>query len=225
MFSLNEKTYFFTNEEMISIENTEEFIVPMLTSMIESFTTGKPCMFKIGAKDKVFYFLWGYDETFLITLERAGVKAQTFGKSLYEFTEEMILQMNVILERHVNDTKLHNKIESLYNELVLTMSHTVELFSCYDIRRKTIDELIYSYENKKNYSIIYDQLDDLSESYRIVTDNLTYLLTLTNVDMSIQIIDVGMEKFTELLYNKLKDSPNEFIKTPAKKLKKYINKK
>ena len=224
MLSVNRRTYFFTREERIVVENTKEFIIPMLQSLIETYTTGKPCMFKIGTSDSVFYFLWGYDVTFLITLERTGAKVQFFNKDIYEFTEEALLQMDTILNSFSNDLNTQKKIKVLYDELAIAMSNNVEIFSCYDVRRKTIDELLYAYENKKDYAIIYDRLDEITESYRVITENLTFLLTLNHLGVSIQIIDVCMDKFTELLYEELKDSKNEFIKKYIVKLKKYIKK-
>ena len=47
MFSFNNKTYFFTSEEMITIENSKEFISSLINNVIETLTTlhGKPWRF------------------------------------------------------------------------------------------------------------------------------------------------------------------------------------
>ena len=143
---------------------------------------------------------------------------------MLEFAEELIIETEKTLPFFRNEPKDYKEIIGLYEELIATTASVVNVCNCYDIRKKTIDDILYSYENEHAYAIIYDQLDDLSETYRIVTENLTYLVSVNAIAIDVDVIKVGRNEFTQILYNELKKTNNLHIKKSLKKLNKYIKK-
>lgn len=222
MFSFNNKTYFFTTEEMITVENTESFITSLLESLLETFSTNQPSMFRLRCEDRQYNFIIGYNDILVMITSPKGIYVQSFGEDIFEFSENVVAQTEKAIRAFKDNPKVYKKLLALHEELCISSTSTIEVFGCYDIRKKTIDDLLYAYENHKPYALIYDQLDDLSETYRIVTDNITYLISISAVSIDVELIDINMNDFSKLLYNELKTSSNPFIKKSLKKLNKYI---
>lgn len=224
MFLINNKTYFCTEKELITIENTKEFITLTLNNLIETMTTGMPTMLKLGSSNTVFYFIIGFTDVFIISLSPKSLHVDSFDEDVSEFANEILSNKSNVLKSFQDDKETLNELTYLYRELEKTLQSSSEVFVTYDIRKRSLDCLIYSYENEKDYAIIYDQLDDLSETFRIVTANYTYLVEYSPVGLSVNLLDVGKLDFSKLIYKELKDDKNPFIKKGIKKLNRYIKK-
>jgi hypothetical protein len=225
MFSFNNKTYFFTSKEMLKIDNSKEFICSLISNIIETITTNHPTMIKLLNENNYFYIVIGYSDIFIVSFDENNKEyVNSLEIELLEFAQEIILETEKFLLNHKTTSEDYKCINSLLKELIDTTSSVANICNCYDIRKKTIDDILYSYENNHSYAIIYDQLDDLTETYRIVTEDITYLIYVNPIVIDIDIINIGRNQFSEILYNELKTTNNLHIKKCSKKINKYIKK-
>lgn len=218
-----DSTYFFTNGGMICVRNTYQFILSFLNALIETYTTGQPSVIEIGNDINTLHFIVGYNECFIVHISKDAMLVEAMGKEPSDIAETIISQgQNYV--RYMIGNKYKKHIGILLNEVKRISKETSEIFINYEIQRKTIDSILYAHENDRNYCVIYDELDDLSESYRVITMAGSYVICQTPISIEITPIPINLEQFTKSIYNTLKESENFYIKKQNRKLKKYVAK-
>lgn len=223
MVIIYDSTYFFTSKGMITIKNTYEFISRFLNALIETYTTGQPSLIEMENGSYLFHLIIGYNNCFVVEITKNQISVDSMEMELTEIAEIVLVQgINYI--KYTEGKKPRKEVTALIDEIGRMAGETPEVFVNYDIRKKTIDSILYAHENNRRYCIIYDELDDLSESYRIITEEGAYVICMTPLSIEITPLSTNLELFTEDIYNILKESENVYVRKQNRKIKKYIAK-
>lgn len=162
--AINNNTYMLKLENNNYIFNLDSnYLNELIDTILEIYRTGQPGFVSLSLSDNSYYMILGYHEIIFIFNDNNVIR---YKYELAGFLSLLINDMNSI------DTELFesqkNQIEKLKRYCYVS-----EIYHCSDVVFSTLTKLK---ENRNRPIVIYDKLDNMSSTYRIILQEYSLLI-------------------------------------------------